>query len=258
MRKGPPLFCFLVFFLLVLEVPGVFASQLSADTAVDVHAEGKTPTQERLNTKPLQIRSLNSRALDTYSQQPEFQYVDTKDAAADSWWTRFWRSFWRWLSSLREDSEPEEATSPAWNYVIIAAFVAVVLYLAIKYMHLENFFRKTPETIAVPYSESLKNIHEISFDRQISEAIEKRNFKIAVRLHYLSVLKRLNDAGLIAWQPDKPNSVYLQELREKKYQEPFGLLTRQFEYVWYGDFPLGEPAFRNIDRLFADFKKTLP
>ncbi|MGV3705224.1 MAG: DUF4129 domain-containing protein [Arcticibacter sp.] len=259
MYKLPQFLYFSLFLLLAMQASGSAAVQMRNDTVSRPNVTGIAHHQKHLQTRPPGIRTLNSEALKIYRQQPEFQYNDETKVQEQSWWSRFWRAFWRWLESLfgKEDTETEP-TSTAWGTLLVILFVAVVLYLAMKYMHLENIFRKKPESLSIPYNESLKNIHEISFDNQISEAIEKKNYKIAVRLHYLSVLKRLNDAGLIAWQPDKPNSVYLQELEDKKYRETFELLTRQFEYVWYGDFPLGEQAFGNINRLFADFKRTLP
>jgi hypothetical protein len=35
------------------------------------------------------------------------------------------------------------------------------------------------------------------------------------------------------------------------------LLTRQFEYVWYGDFFVDGQSFQNINTLFQDFKQML-
>jgi hypothetical protein len=35
------------------------------------------------------------------------------------------------------------------------------------------------------------------------------------------------------------------------------LLTRQFEYIWYGDFFIDGQAFQNINGLFQDFKQML-
>jgi hypothetical protein len=218
----------------------------------------KVHTISTTGTK-LRIRTLNENAIKSYRQQQDFQYNDEPIIKGQSWWSRFWRWFWHMVSDLFGEPEEEVSTGQsAWRFLLIVALVGAILFFVIKYMHLENVFRKKPEAEVVPYTESLKNIHEINFEKQIAEAVEKRNFKIAVRLHYLSALKKLSYAGLIAWQPDKPNSVYLHELRDQKYKDPFSFLTRQFEFVWYGDFPLGEQAFVNIDRQFADFKKMLP
>jgi hypothetical protein len=63
---------------------------------------------------------------------------------------------------------------------------------------------------------------------------------------------------LIQWQIDKTNSAYIYELKDVNQQKAFRLLTRQFEYVWYGNFAIDKDAFGSISNLFQDFKKQLP
>lgn len=241
----------LIFSFLMLSGSAPFGAAARADSA-GTKQEALTPSRQ------LKVRTLNQEALETYRQQKEFLYKDGTIAKGQSWWSRFWQWLWNWIEdSFGEPEEDVSTGSSVWKLISIAALVGAIVFFVMKYMHLENIFRKKPETEVISFTESLKNIHEINFEKQIAEAVEKRNFKIAVRLHYLNALKQLNDAGLIAWKPDKPNSVYLHELRDKKYRGPFSVLTRQFEYVWYGDFPLAEQAFVTINGQFADFRKML-
>jgi hypothetical protein len=79
-----------------------------------------------------------------------------------------------------------------------------------------------------------------------------------VRLLYLRCLKQLSDAKLISWQIDKTNATYLFELDDTGQRQKFGLLTRQFEYIWYGDFPIDPKIFGNIYKSFMDFKNQMP
>lgn len=247
---------FLLIFLLFSLTTGL--NNVSAGPAW-TDTTGKTLHQHApVLQKKLKIRMINPRALEAYRQQPEFNYTDEPITKGQSWWSRFWRWFWQMISELFGKPDEEESSGlSVGSILLMIVLVGLIIYFVLKYMQLDNIFRKKPETVDVPYTESSKNIHEINFEKQIAEAVGKRNYKIAVRLHYLNALKQLSDAGLIAWQPDKPNSVYLHELQDIKYREPFALLTRQFEYVWYGDFPLGEQAFENINRHFADFKRML-
>jgi hypothetical protein len=113
--------------------------------------------------------------------------------------------------------------------------------------------RKTP----LAYTESTENIHEINFDEEIEKAIASHNYRLAVRLLYLRSLKQLSDNGLIQWQPEKTNSVYVYELNNPSVRQSFVSLTRQFEYVWYGGFNIDGAAFGNINQLFQNFKKQL-
>jgi hypothetical protein len=64
----------------------------------------------------------------------------------------------------------------------------------------------------------------------------------------LQLLKQLSDSQLIDWQPDKTNQTYLRELATQRpnLRAPFAELTRQFEYVWYGELPLQRPLYADV------------
>ena len=109
--------------------------------------------------------------------------------------------------------------------------------------------------VEVPYSESLENIHEINFDEEIEKAVALHNYRLAVRLLYLKCLKQLSDRNLIQWKIDKTNSAYIYELSDPNQRQTFSRLTRQFEFVWYGNFAIDQQAFGNINQMFQDFKK---
>lgn len=199
-------------------------------------------------------RQFNGAALKQYSSSPDFKY-DTETSL--SWWDRFWRWFWRWIAKLF-DFEGPKAVAPIVKYIIGAVAVSFIVYSLIKYMGADlNIFRKDAKQVPIPYSESLENIHEISFDQEIEKAMAQHNYKLAVRLLYLRSLKQLSDAGLIHWQTDKTNSAYLNEIADSAQRQSFSILTIQFEYVWYGDFPVDGRSFQNIYTLFQDFKKML-
>jgi len=124
-------------------------------------------------------------------------------------------------------------------------------------INLLNVFRRKSLNAEVPYHESLENIHEINFDDELERAINQHNYRLAVRLLYLKCLKQLSDAELIRWQIDKTNNAYITELNNPAQREVFKTLTLQFEYAWYGEFPIDAAVFKNINALFMDFKKSI-
>ncbi len=123
---------------------------------------------------------------------------------------------------------------------------------------LANIFRRGSKEAAIAYNESIENIHEISFDDELEKAINNKNYKLVIRLLYLRTLKQLSDAQLIHWQIEKTNSAYVNELTNDDQRQSFAVLTRQFEYIWYGNLPVNERSYQNIQTLFNDFKKLLP
>ena len=116
---------------------------------------------------------------------------------------------------------------------------------------------KKSRSADLAYSESLENIHEINFDEAIEKAIASHNYRLAVRLLYLKCLKQLSDASLIAWTPEKTNNAYINELSDAGQRLSFKVLTRQFEYVWYGEFYIDDNVFKNINLMFQQFKNDV-
>jgi hypothetical protein len=211
------------------------------------------------DSSKITIRNFNSKAIEQYRKNEDFNYYRDEDLHNLSWWDRFWRWFWQLLRELF--GKKEESTgrvSPVVQYIALGLAIFALIYVIIKLVGVANIFGRESQEVAIPYSESLENIHEITFDEELEKALNQRNYRLGVRLLYLRSLKYLNDARLIEWQIDKTNAAYLNELANSDQRQSFTVLTRQFEYVWYGDFPIDSNSYQNISTLFQDFKKMLP
>jgi hypothetical protein len=213
----------------------------------------------RADSSRVNIRSFNNSALKEYAKQNDFKYDGEAYVQNVSLWSRFWHWVWRILGNIFDKIFTGK---PTWVIFRIALFIiaaGAIAFIVFKILGIDviKLFKGQSKTIDIPYSESLENIHEISFDDEIEKAVSNHNYRLAVRLLYLKCLKQLNDAQLIHWQIDKTNSAYLNELTDDEKRQSFGMLTRQFEYVWYGDFPVDGQAFQNINLLFRDFKQLL-
>ncbi len=213
----------------------------------------------KTDSSKVDTRSFNATVLDQYLKDPHFNYKTETPVAGISWWDRFWLWFWHLITKLFGGGKPSNVSFPLFaKYLLLALAIGMLIYIVIKIIGFDNIFNKESKLIEIPYYESLENIHAITFDEEIEKAIANRNYKLAVRLLYLRSLKQLSDAQLINWQMEKTNSAYLNELTNSGQRQSFSVLTRQFEYVWYGDFHVDGASFQNINALFQDFKKMLP
>ena len=165
--------------------------------------------------------------------------------------------FFQWLMRKIGDFLSSEAYQNVWQYVILAGIAALVIYLLMRAEVLTFLFPKKAQPGGLDYENLGENIHEINFDAAVDEAINQRNFRLAVRLLYLQTLKHLTDAGRIDYKPDKTNRQYVYELANSPYQSDFENLTRQFEFVWYGDFPVDEVRFAQLRQQFQAVNKPL-
>jgi hypothetical protein len=256
------LLCIIFFTLVACSLYG--ASQKQAKTKIVKPKVLQTDSLGSVN-----IRHLDSAALKAYKKQPEFQYYE--DKTAPSWWDRFWdwvsdlwERFKKWLDHLfstknKKTGEINYFWPTFLKYLFIVLGGAALVFLIFKLIGVDirNIFRRKPTSGAIPYSEFFEDINAISFDQEIENAVAKQNYRFAVRLLYLRSLKQLSDAGLIDWKIDKTNNTYINELRNEDQRTAFKILTRQFEYVWYGEFLIDAPVYSDIDLSFTDFKKRV-
>ncbi len=206
------------------------------------------------DSSSIQIRKFSATTLNEYRQQRDFKYED-HPGEAESMWDQFWRWFWYQVDNLMSG----KVTGNLINFLFILLGASALVFLILKLLGMDmmQIFTGKNSTIEIPYHESLENIHEISFEEEIEKAIANRNFRLAVRLLYLNCLKKLSDAGAIQWKADKTNLAYLYEIQNPEQQQKFGLLTRQFEYVWYGDFKVNQEHFQQIRNSFQQFNPKL-
>jgi hypothetical protein len=259
MLKLLPVFCLLLFFGFT---PGAGAVVKKAPQTLKLSkkaiAPAHNPVPLRVDSSVVHIRSFNIGALSRYRNNPSFKYTRVITNTGQSWWERFWIWFWKLIDKLFGGTAGNASFS-FMKYVFWAAIIGLFVFFIVKLfgLNISNIFSRRSKEVVKPYTESLENIHEITFDEEIEKAIAQRNYRLAIRLLYLSTLKQLNDLQLIHWQIEKTNSAYLNELTNSTQKQSFGKLTRQFEYVWYGDFPVNGQSFQNIRSSFHDFKQML-
>ena len=211
----------------------------------------------RLDSSKQALKKFDDEAIQQYKSQKEFQYGED-EPKTQSWWDRFWSAFWRWIGKLfGEGTKKAQKTglAPFLQYLLIGICAALIVFIVMKMLGVKMFAGKS-KSVEVPYDETLENIHEIDFNEEIEAALQKKNYRLAVRLLYLSTLKLLSDKELIDWQPNKTNQAYLSEVPQEQAAE-FALLTRNFEYVWYGDFGLDASTFGEIQVSFLQFKAAV-
>lgn len=207
------------------------------------------------DTSIITARSFDKATLNAYRHQQEFQYDSSPYQLQATLWNRFWNWLWRSIEAVF--SNPTSGS--IIKYLFIALGIATILFVVMKLigMGAMQIFTAKATSIELPYSESLENIHEISFEEEIERSIKAHNYRLAVRMLYLKCLKKLSDAGMIEWQIDKTNSAYVNELINPDKKNQFSFLTRQFEYVWYGEFYIDAREFQQLQNSFQEFSRKM-
>jgi hypothetical protein len=175
-----------------------------------------------------------------------------------------------WYANREPEKKKEEARTEAsgnnlfdqdwfrtllWIVILVSFTAVVIWYLASGNIRL---FRKKAEEILDDEEEEIReDIFALNYEREISKAVEVKNFRLAVRLLYLRTLKELSERNIIDYGHEKTNSHYLNGLFGSPYYHSFFRLTRNFEYTWYGGFLLSEEGYQMMQSDFSNFKSGL-
>lgn len=141
--------------------------------------------------------------------------------------------------------------------VIIGSFAAILaMYLAGSNVGL--FQKKSVPLKKDDGSEEIpEDIFAINYQKEIDKAAANGNYRLAIRLMFLRMLKQLAEKNIIQYKHDRTNFDYLVQLRSTGYYNNFFRITRNYEYSWYGKFPVSEDAYKIIRSDFNQFDRQL-
>ncbi|MEP6700621.1 MAG: hypothetical protein ABJA85_04875 [Bacteroidota bacterium] len=165
----------------------------------------------------------------------------------------------------QEEENNEDAYTPvskrSWFQtliwlIIIGGFAAfLMIYLTGNDIGL--FRKKNNVSNLVEEEVATEDIFAINYQKEIDKAALQGNYRLAIRLMFLRLLKNLSEKNIIRYQQDKTNFDYLGQLHSTKYYNNFFRITRNYEYSWYGKFEVSEDAYRIIRKDFDHFESAL-
>ncbi len=202
------------------------------------------------DTSKIVVRSLNETAQKKLLNNPNYKY-DRVGPAPKSPWEHFKEWFGRLIDKIFATKGGKIGLG-IFEWILIIAVIVLIIFLILKNDVRALFYGKSA-SIPIDFKEFEEDIHKINFNDLIEDALAKRDFRKAVRLHFLKLLKDLTDNNLIKWQIDKTNHDYSIELSNSKYNSKFNELSLMYEYIWYGDFQLDETNFKTTISKFKEF-----
>ncbi len=204
------------------------------------------------DSSAVNVRNFNEVSVNAYKNEKQFQY-DKIGEPVLSLWDRFWMWFWDMVNQIL--STPAGKTT--FKTVLIILGIAAVIFFIYKLMGDKTKLFGGKGAKGLTYEIGDEDIHTISFEDAIREAIANENYRLAVRLVYLHSLKLLSDKELIDWKPGKTNTAYVFELKDHPSFTSFNNLTQEFEFAWYGGEEVSKEHYQEIDTAFNDFKLNI-
>jgi hypothetical protein len=225
----------------IIEGPNVYPPHSSVDS-VDNYKEDSSHNYDRQIT----VRAVPDSVVDKMQKQKEFLYAN--DPA-------YWKeekpkddgAFYKFLNTLSRSLFLKGVL-----YFLLALLIIFILYQVIA---VNNFFifSRSAKRKKVSGEMDEDGVGKDNIDEKIRMAINAGDYRGAIRLMYLNTLQSLNDKQLIRLHAKSTNYDYIQQMKQKKGENEFRLLTRIYEYVWYGEFQPSEQQFEIIHTSFNQF-----
>ena len=140
--------------------------------------------------------------------------------------------------------------------LIIVLLVGGLLILVFYFMRQQGFRFRGKVEEEMPDAEAI-DPGVAGYEKHLQEAIARGNFRQAVRFLHLQTLRLMADRELIVLSKDKTNADYLRVLLKTQWYQPFARLTRDYEYIWYGEVNVNADQFSRIHGQFRQFINEL-
>ncbi len=192
---------------------------------------------------------------------PDFQYEDTIAGPQWSkhilnWLADKWSKAWKWLLDGKEPSGFFSFLIQFVKYLSLLVLLGVIIWVIVK-MESSTSRIKRKQIKQDEGDVEGKLIAKGDFAKLIQQAVEGRDFALAIRYHYLYSLQLLADKGMIVWESQKTNADYLREIKDPEVQGSFREITKWYHYFWFGKRAIDNALFKKANLVFEQFKTVI-
>ncbi|HRE58053.1 MAG TPA: DUF4129 domain-containing protein [Candidatus Kapabacteria bacterium] len=248
----PVFIVLLVLFSLCSKADEIMTDSSQIRTAI-VLTSTKSRSGIALDSATTKIVRLDNGVLDSYRQSTDYDYGFDPPPTSS-----FGESIRRWISMKLSEFFTNIVPYYVWEIIVYVIAIGSIIALVASIMKTGLFSLVTgKKSQHLSFSEIAEDIHGMDFPSLIAQSILSGEYRYSVRLHYLHILKILTDAELIIWKPEKTNKEYFKDLAPTALSEPFIVISRIFEYVWYGERRITEKEYKEIEQQFENCKQLV-
>jgi hypothetical protein len=207
----------------------------------------------RDDTSKVDVRTFDEEKIKEFQKDPRYDYKEK-----ESWLRSLWNRFWDLFDDAVNDQVKDVAKSSGGSEIVKAILIIlaiVALVFGLTKVKFRTWISGKGATVTQEYEVEEENIHEIDFDKDIKDAEKDGDYRRAVRLLFLRVLKNLSDGEHIYWDPNKTNHQYMYELKGTNIYSPFTKCVNVFDWVWYGEWKIDESYYHQHKPQFEELMK---
>jgi len=213
------------------------------------------------DNRMITLKRFDADNLEKYRTDKEFNYEIKKRQ------TTFLEHFFNWLKRILYNFLSwlfgnEKAAGILAVIVKIVPYViaAIVLFLLLKFflkVNMRHIISGKTNKSTVQLTEDEELIKNQDLSELIQQAVEQKNYRLAVRYYYLFALQKLSNHHIIDWQQQKTNEDYIKEIESHIIKQKFSSSTYLYDFVWYGNFEINELEFAKAETQFNELNKLI-
>lgn len=218
---------------------------------------------------------------DTTSYSDEDEPEDTASSENDSSYLRTipnssWDSIqndksFAYSRKQKKDEKEKSSSTPAFEGIgnflnagffkfLMFLMVGFILFFVIRHFFFSgefsfNRYRKKKES---EDESNFENIEVFSdWDIALKKALSQNDYRLAIRVLYLETLQKLNQRGWITFEQEKTNWDYVNQMSSNEHGSSFTLLTKYFDYIWYGSFTVNQEQYQQLENSYRNFQRSI-
>jgi hypothetical protein len=170
--------------------------------------------------------------------------------------------FWYANATFEKKKKENKSSQSSTFYQTLLWLLAVGGFIAFLIIYLGNInislFRRSKTMEQVEGEYGTEDIFAINYNKEIEKAIAAGDYRLAVRLLFLQLLRGMSDRKIIQYSHERTNLDYLLQVHHAPWYQQFFRITRNYEYVWYGLFEIDKNKFEAINKDVKSLEHQLP
>ncbi len=201
---------------------------------------------------------LDIEKLESLKNNEDYNY--NQEDSQTNWWTDFkeWLAI-QWERVFGEPFEPNSLWGMFFEilpYIIIAIALILIVWFIAK-NNPGNQIMRQHQNSKVILNEEEELLMKRNLDKLSEDAINQKQYRLAVRYLYLNCIKRLDIKNIIGYANDKTNYEYVKEIQFSEISKPFKTLTLAYEQIWYGQLVFDDMYFEKFKHEYDNFHQKL-
>lgn len=211
---------------------------------------GRSQQDSLAPSQSIQLRKFDQEKIAAYRSDPEYFY-EREIIREPTPWERLKEWIYQWLRRLFGNEAGRFVTDNIF-YVIILLGIGIAIFFLSK-GGLRKVFYGEPRSLA-EVAVVQEDIRGMDLSAMIAEAEQQGDLRRAIRLHYLLVLRKLVDEGVLRWGPEYTDRNYVDQIKDSAMRERFTHTARVFQWVWYGHAEMDQARYEELRSWFLEFE----